>query len=115
MKIKYTLVGLILFQTSLFSMPALSGPEWYVSKVVEVSTQASTGALYIRTESAPNPANCGGGFAGANWKDNNNDSKSLAASIALSAKAIDSEVRFQIDDSNCGEGAMPLMLWIQQQ
>lgn len=86
---------------------------WFESKVVEVST-ASNGHLFIRTVLNPNPKECPGTWAGANWDPVTESGKSLAASIALSAKAADRMVRFNIDDTKCGAGGLPLMNWIQQ-
>lgn len=87
--------------------------QWYESKVVEVST-SSHGYLYIRTELNPNPKGCPGTWAGAHWEALNEASQKLAASIALSAKATDSLIRFHIDESKCGAGGLPVMNWIQQ-
>ena len=99
----------------LFANMPLANRKWYESKVLEVSTR-SNGWLYIRTELNPNPAKCAANWPGARWQaDEGSNSSSLAASIALSAKALNTNVKFSIDLESCGESGMPIMNWIQQQ
>lgn len=98
----------------IFSSHAFSESIWYESKVVEVSTR-SNGALYVRTELNPNPKPCASNWAGAKWNADDGTNNSLAASIALSSKALDKNIKFTIDLDTCGPSGMPVMKWIQQQ
>lgn len=96
-------------------LPSLAFGEWYVSKVVEVSTRSDTDTarLYIRTLDNPNPANCSASWNGAQW-EGDGQTMNLAASIAFVAKTTDSEIKFFIDDSGCASPSNnPLMKWIQ--
>ncbi len=113
MKTKNNFIALII--TISIGLPSLALGDWQISKVVEVSTRSDTGTLYIRTESNPNPNNCASSWNGAQW-EGNGASLNLAASIALSAKATGSKVRFYIKDDVCGlPSGNPVLQWIQMQ
>ncbi len=105
---------IVIAATFLFSIPYFANATWYESQVVEVSARSQGGvdALYIRTESNPNPAECPGSWAGARWSSDGL-SLNLASSIALTAKIAEKTVRFNIDDSSCDVSGLPKMNWIQ--
>ena len=109
---KNNLIALLI--ATFIGLPSLALSDWFTSKVVEVSTRSDTGNLYIRTESNPNPNNCPSVWNGAQW-EGSGASLNLAASIALSAKATGSDVRFFIKTDVCTPSGNPVLQWIQSQ
>ena len=102
------------FTILLVLLPSLCTAEWYTSKILDISTRSDTNSeiLYIKTELSPNPNNCRSNWNGAQWE--NTTGQDLAATIAISAKVSDREIKFYIKDDECGlPSGNPVMEWIQ--
>jgi hypothetical protein len=105
-----------LFFTLGLSFATSASATWYVGTVQQVTSRGGgVERLYIAAVPdgatwTPNPAKCAGGFAGAAWVTDGSSAK-YAMSVALLAKAMGLQVRFEISDTTCYIDH-PVLNWI---